>query len=244
MARVRSSLTEALPAPPPGGLDDDDRDRLSALAIEHATSLRRRLPPAKLSKMDVAEVGEFLMRLVVGDPQAPSAELEATLSRAMGLDRAASDTIGSADPWYDPSSGGPLSLLAGFTLEELHRLIDSVSEEELSAARDPARTLIYDMPRMAEVIELAYGRGVAGFGPLRLMSPAEPHLGIIAALRASRAGLGSSLGALVESCRSPQVQQVLEVLLPEARTFVRAHPQRRRIEQDGLLTHSAADAAS
>jgi hypothetical protein len=243
LGRVRAALVEAVPAPLSHGLNDNDRDRISALAMEHARSLRRQLPPAKLSQMDVAEVGEFLMRFVVGDQPDPSAELEATLSRAMGLDRAASDTIGSAEPWYDPSSAGVLSLLAGFTLDELHELIESVADDELSLARDPARTLIYDMPRIAEAIELAYGRGVAGFGPLRLMSPAEPHLGVIATLRASRAGLGPSLAALVESCRSPQLQQVLESL-PEARAFVRAHPQRRRIEQDGLVAHSAADGGS
>lgn len=240
--RVRAALAEAVPPPPSRGLDDDDRDRVSALAIEHATSLRRRLPPAKLSQMDAAEVGEFLMRAVVGDPQEPSAELEATLTKALGLDRAASDMVGSADPWYDPRSGGALSLLTGFTLGELHGLIDSASSDEISLARDPARTLIYDVPRIAEALELAYGRGVAGFGALRLMSPAEPHLGIIAALRAARAGLDASLAALVEACRSPEIQRVLE-LLPETRAFVRAHPQRRRIEQAGLLAHSAADTA-
>lgn len=233
--RVRTSLRASLPNTPTRRLSEAQRDRLSSLALRNARAFRRELPPAGLSEIDAAEVAEFLIRHVLGDMPELGPSVERALRKAMGLDRAASDVVRGSGPWLEQNQD-VMGLLGDFTLADLHHLVRTATDEELTAVRQPARALVYDLPRVAEALELMHGRGVAGFGPLRMIEPAAPELAIVAALRAQRVGLGDNLRLVAAAGAAPELQSAL-AQLPEARKLVSRHPQRRTIQRIGLATY-------
>lgn len=238
---VRRALRDCLPQLPNGSLSEADRDRISRHAIEHALTLRRSLPPADLKPHEAAEVAEFFALYALGDRPQPSDELAPTISRAMGLDRAASDRVGDAEPWYDPSAG-LAEVLQGFSLPELHALIDEVTDPELEAARVPARSLVHDFSLVVEALELAHGRGVSGLGIARTLGPRTVERALLAAIRAVRVGLLEALEQITATVASAPIQQVL-ASLPDARAWLHTHPERRRIVRIGLLAYVAGPEA-
>lgn len=163
------------------------------------------------------------------------------ITKAMGLDRAARDRVGEAEPWYDPS-GGLMPLLEGFSLPELHALLDEVTETELAAAQAPARALVHDFGRVVEALELAHGRGVAGLGTAQMLRPQRVEVAVLVATRAVRLGLLEAIEKITAPLASAPIQRVL-AKLPEAQTWLRTHRDRRRIRRIGLVAYQEAQAA-
>ena len=107
-----------------------------------------------------------MIRFVTADAPEQTPELRSLLDRALALDRARSEILLGAEPWFN-CHGGTYELLAGLTIPDLHDLIDEATDTELLAVRPQARTLVYELPQLIEALEPLRGRGYAGLGDVR-----------------------------------------------------------------------------
>lgn len=101
---LRTSLTSWLPSAEAIELTEEQRDELSSMALRHAKEARRHLGPYGLTEMDAADTTEHVVLRAIGDDPEVGPELRAVLAKAMGLERASSDSLGGVPPWYSGDS--------------------------------------------------------------------------------------------------------------------------------------------
>lgn len=189
---LRTSLASWLPPAPAIELTEEQRDLLSSMALRRAKEARRHLGPYGLSEMDAADATEHVVLRAIGDDPEVGPELRAILAKAMGLERASSDSLGGVRPWYSGDSS-PEQLLAGFSFAEMRALVESASDDDLEWARPRARFLVWDLPEFVRLVEMHAGKGFAGLHAAAQLGPASAPLGVIVALRARSFGVGDNI---------------------------------------------------
>lgn len=189
---LRTSLVSWLPSAQAIELTEVQRDELSSMALRHAKEARRHLGPYGLTEMDAADATEHVVLRAIGDDPEVGPELRAVLAKAMGLERASSDTLGGVPPWYSGDSS-PEQLLAGFSIAEMRGLVDSASDDDLEWTRPRARFLVWDLPEFVQLLEAHAGKGFAGLHAAAQLGPTSAPLGVIVALRARSLGIGDNI---------------------------------------------------
>lgn len=232
---VKAALRRQLPQPPAGRIDDDLLDQLSGQALRKAVGFRRALGRTGLTKLEAAEAGEYVAARLLGERPEPSESLKSILDRALGLDRARRDAFDTARPWLEQPPDVS-AMFDGLSLSELYDLASTVSTEELDRARSRAAFLVWEFPRMIELLEILGGRNFGGLHSASRLGPRDAGLAVLIAVRSHRQGLSPNFDELVAGLQTDEMASAMS-LLPEARRFVAEHPQRRRLQREGLLGH-------
>jgi hypothetical protein len=189
--------------------------------VERAAKIRLPPPVAQARKRvgtdQFGSVMKAVLEIAVGSFEGFESQEESSLfEKGLGLDRARTDHLPGAPPWLEGDAAPVLRQLSQLMLAHpLSSLLDELTIDDITAARDETRSLMSTMDTLNQVMTHVFGRRAFGF----------PALGkMVRSGGVKQEALFLLAMALFRKHGSPDVRHGMDVyrgLAPEAQTLMR-----------------------